>query len=256
MGREKVAHAGGRGLTELGNFTPVPDDIVREYGLLVAAVWGRMWRYAQQDDNVCRAGEQRIADDLDLGRMTVRRAKLKLMKSGYLEDITPDVRNKPHRYKVIRCTRVVHPDELGVPERDTDCTTAVQQNGESSTTVVHEDTIEETKKRVIPSGDEKPPPKSNEQYPMMCTIGEVCKMDLKLNNGQIGKVAKGLLAAGYTKDQVQRAYSGESCWWRKQDWRGQKGQPPKPADIPKTIMQAVGVKHAGPTSSGGQIPSS
>ena len=63
-------------------------------------------------------------------------------------------------------------------------------------------------------------------------------MDLDLNKGQIGRVAKELLKAGYTVDQVKASYSG-GCWWYKEDWRGQKGQSPLPADIAKTIMQSV-----------------
>ena len=92
---------------------------------------------------------------------------------------------------------------------------------------------------------------------MMCAIGEVCQMDVKLNNGRLGKCAKGLLAAGYTVEQITNFYSGESSWWRKHDWRGQKNSPPKPEQINETIAQAVlSNKHSGPASpNGGRIPS-
>jgi len=112
------------------------------------------------------------------------------------------------------------------------------------------------KKETDPSRDQIPT-KKDIQYQMMRTIGEVCQMDVKLNNGQIGKRAKELLGAGYTAAQVERAYSGDSCWWYKHDWRGQKGQAPKPGQIHETIKAATATgKHTGPTSNGGHIPSS
>jgi len=93
------------------------------------------------------------------------------------------------------------------------------------------------------------PTEPTAQYQFMQTIGEVCMMDLALNAGQIGKIAKGLLKTGYTIEQVKAGYSGKLSWWYKTDWRGQKGQPPKPADIAKTIKQAVGSTKS-PTVSG------
>lgn len=221
---------------DFGQFTPVPDAIVREHGLIVAAVWGRMWRYAQQEDGVCRAGEQRIANDLDVGRMTVRRAKKRLMDLGYIEDTTPGIRNVPHSYRVNRCTTVVHHNEIGVPERYSGCTREVQQTAESSTTVVHEDTIEETIKEST----------AKESWRWMRALGEVCQVDIniKSNKGQIAKYAKELREANYTTEQIRRHYGNgkgpHQSWWYEHDFRGQKGQPPKPADIVKTIQQAVG----------------
>lgn len=223
-------------MNDLGDFTPVLDAIVKDHGLIVAAVWGRMWRYAQQKEGVCRAGEQRIAKDLDIGRMTIRRAKQKLTELGYIEDMTPGLRNRPHIYRVRRCTTVVQQHQTGVPERDSECTTVVQQNIESSTTVVHEDTIEDT--------IEDTP--ARESWRWMVAIGEVCQMDLKLksNKGPISKYAKELREANYTTEQIIQFYGNgqgkHDSWWYKTDWRGQKGQPPKPADIAKTIKQAVG----------------
>ena len=254
---------------KLKDFTPVPDEIVKEHGLLVGAVWGRMWRYAQQKDGICRASEQRIADDLNLGRMTVRRAKEKLVESDYIKDTTPGVRNAPHIYTINRYTTLVQQTEIGVPERDSGYTTVVQQNSESSTTVVYEDTIEDTKKRIsLSAGEEETelpretdppknqgPTKKELQYAMMCAVGEVCKMDIKLNDGRVGKCAKGLLAAGYTIEQLQRYY-GPDSWWYKNDWRGKQNSPPKPEQINETIKQAVeSNKHSGPTFNGGRIPS-
>ena len=97
-------------------------------------------------------------------------------------------------------------------------------------------------------------PSTNGQYDMMRVIGEVCKMDIKLNDGRVGKCAKGLIAAGYTIEQLQRHY-GSNSWWYKNDWRGKKNDPPKPEQINETIKQAVDDnKHSGPVSTGGRIP--
>jgi len=82
-------------------YTPLYDEMIERVGLTAAAVWGRMWRYAQQEDRVCSANQTKIANNLGLSRMTIYRAIQDLMDAGYLEDTTPDLRNVPHSYRVI-----------------------------------------------------------------------------------------------------------------------------------------------------------
>lgn len=99
---------------ELSNYTPVLDSMVREVGPIPALVWGRMWRYSQMDRGTCNASEERIASDLGVDRRTIRRAKSKLIASGYIEDTTPNLRNAPHVYKINRCTKMVQQNQIGV----------------------------------------------------------------------------------------------------------------------------------------------
>ena len=86
-------------LADVSGFTPVIDSIAREYGLIRSAVFGRMWRYCQMQDGVCRASMETISEDLGIDRATVLRHAQELVNDGYLEDTTPDLRNRPHVYK-------------------------------------------------------------------------------------------------------------------------------------------------------------
>lgn len=85
-------------LTEVDGWTPLIDVIVDSLGLTAAAVFGRMWRYCQMSDNVCRASQETIARELHVSRKTVNEQIEILVKNGFLEDTTPDVRNRPHVY--------------------------------------------------------------------------------------------------------------------------------------------------------------
>ena len=68
----------------------------------------------------------------------------------------------------------------------------------------------------------------------------VTGMDIKIktNAGRLAKRGKELLAAGYTPEQVEQLYS-PGGWWYREDWRGQKGNPPKPENVGETIKTAL-----------------
>ena len=86
-------------LSKFGGFTPLIDIIVRRYGITTAAVFGRVWRYCQGEDKVCYATIGKIAKELELAPRTIIRHLNLLTREGLLEDLTPDRRNRPHRYK-------------------------------------------------------------------------------------------------------------------------------------------------------------
>ncbi len=85
-------------LTKVSGFTPVIDGIVRDTDLETALVFGMVWRYCQMKSEECYASIQRIADRLGLSYKTVQRRVKILVKKGYLQDITPHLRNSPHTY--------------------------------------------------------------------------------------------------------------------------------------------------------------
>jgi len=84
--------------TTLEGFTPLLDNIVDEFGVVTAAVFGVVWRYCQMEDKICRASIAKIADRVKISERTVIRHLQTLCENGYLQDLTPDVRNKPHFY--------------------------------------------------------------------------------------------------------------------------------------------------------------
>lgn len=82
----------------VSSFTPCPDVLVQSYSHTTALVWGKIWRYCQMEDEVCKASIDRLAKELGLSDVTIGK-HIKLLESGgYVKDLTPDVRNKPHEY--------------------------------------------------------------------------------------------------------------------------------------------------------------
>ena len=86
-------------LGQLNGFTPVIDGVVSDVGLMSAVVFGKAWRYCQMSDGVCKASQERIADELSISRATVNTHFGKLVEAGYLEDTTPDLVGLPHQYR-------------------------------------------------------------------------------------------------------------------------------------------------------------
>jgi len=66
-------------------------------------------------------------------------------------------------------------------------------------------------------------------------LTEVCVLDGKLKATQIGRTAKQLADAGYTAQQV--VHFGQ--WWRVNDWRGKKGNPPTLPQVVELIKQST-----------------
>jgi hypothetical protein len=85
---------------EVTGFTPVLDNLIEEYGLVTAAIYGIIWRYSQMSNKVCNAPLEKIGKRLALSGKTAERHMKTLCTGGYLIDLTPELRNKPHTYAV------------------------------------------------------------------------------------------------------------------------------------------------------------
>ena len=79
-------------------FTPCPDALVTLYGHTTATVWGKIWRYSQMADGVCKASVLRLAEEMGMTANTFAKHAHILEVNGYIQDTTPNVRNKPHIY--------------------------------------------------------------------------------------------------------------------------------------------------------------
>lgn len=130
------------------NFTPMLDDLVQKYGIITAAVWGRVWRYSQQNGKVCQATQERIANDLKLGRRTVIRHLQILIDDGYLVDHTPELRHRPHTYTTVSAPESHTDIDDSVPESHT---SAPESHTQCATESLKE-TIKETNKKQVPDG--------------------------------------------------------------------------------------------------------
>jgi len=84
----------------ISGFTPAPDTLVEKFGHTTALVWGKVWRYSQMADGVCRASILRLCGELGISDKTMARHILILEANGYISDSTPTLRNEPHIYKV------------------------------------------------------------------------------------------------------------------------------------------------------------
>jgi len=82
--------------------------------------------------------------------------------------------------------------------------------------------------------DSTPPPPHGAYF---TTLRDICQLDSKIksNAGRMNRAAKELRVANVTLDEIRRFYEGDRSWWWSQDWRGVKGEPPKPEDIGKTV---------------------
>jgi len=111
-------------------FTPCLDPLLQEYGPVGACVFGRVWRYAQMKHGVCEASHDTIAEGLNITRRTVWRWVKILCDDGYLEDLTPNVTNHPHRYRdtdKISTVIELHSTENELPSTDERCAEESQQ---------------------------------------------------------------------------------------------------------------------------------
>jgi DnaD/phage-associated family protein len=87
-------------MAEIGGFVMAPDAITQELGIVSSCVYGKIWRYERMKDGVCRASIATIADELgELSYNTILSHIKKLIEAGYIEDLTPDLKNRPHVYK-------------------------------------------------------------------------------------------------------------------------------------------------------------
>ncbi len=103
----------------LGGFTPMIDSLRDRYGPVTAIVFGTVWRYCQMKDRVCKASLEEIARASGFSKMTVVRHLKTLVSGGYLKDLTPNLRDKPHIYAdtgKARITASINAEDDGVTE--------------------------------------------------------------------------------------------------------------------------------------------
>ena len=86
-------------LTEVDGWTPIIEVVAQDVGLIPAAVYGVVWRYCQGEKRVCYATLETMAGKLGINAATVQRHIKTLCDAGYLEDLTPGLRNKSHTYR-------------------------------------------------------------------------------------------------------------------------------------------------------------
>ena len=154
---------------EVEGFTPVFDCIVHEpsLGITEAMVFGAIWRYCQMDDGVCWASQEKIAKRSGLSRMTISKAIIKLIATGYLVDQTPNRIGLSHRYADTGKAKVKIRVE-GVKEIDNTCKESLQDLYKNFTPTCKESLHKDTLKKPINESKKK-----LYEYPKKKTYDEI-----------------------------------------------------------------------------------
>lgn len=237
--------------TKLSGFTPIIDMIIPEVGLTGAAVFGVVWRHCQMRDRVCKASLQTMADKIGVSRATILRKLSELSELGFIEDLTPNLKHKPHVYRDTGKlgldisigislgntrsdeeyhgeTQEYHSETVGVSQSEL---SKPIEDTNKDTNITNQSTSEEPpqkKKRGRPSKPKESCPK--EFFDALCIL---CKIDISviddITGERVRKVGLKLTKAGNTVEDLRGFYR----WWYSRDWRGKQGQAPEPEHISK-----------------------
>jgi DNA-binding Lrp family transcriptional regulator len=116
------------------DFVPVSRPLVEELGYQTAYIFGIVWNYCQMESGICNASHDTMANRAGMSRRSVITRLDELIKAGYIEDLTPDVRNAPHHLSTKIGVQKLHSKERVIkeetpteePER---CKNPTHQNG-------------------------------------------------------------------------------------------------------------------------------
>lgn len=116
-------------LDNAGGYTPVPDKLVREYDFTTAYAWGKVWRYCRMANGTCTASHETIAKRAGMSRRSLIEKLNVLIEAGYIEDLTPNLKNKPHTYctkkgeeKILSAMQISHTESDNPTEDNEDST--------------------------------------------------------------------------------------------------------------------------------------
>jgi phage replication O-like protein O len=123
----------------------------------------------------------------------------------------------------------VLPVEVLVPKQVT-----VTNTGTSGVTKAGNETVTYIGTHKRKKETNKEIPDNNSHQLIFSALSKVCKVDPKLKGRMIGKIAKSLVGAGYTADDVNKF----EFWWRGNDFRGKQGSPPTLNQVVELIMQS------------------
>lgn len=250
----------GSFLTEVDGWTPIIDVVAAKVGLIPAAVYGLVWRYCQMGSGTCYASQSTLAEKLGIGQATVQRHLRTLCDAGFLEDTTPGLRNKPHTYRDTGRVQIVGMVEARYSERivESEPEPAAQSkldchDPERIVTIQSElsqsrKSYEDTTKRLVGDNEETLPDAGasgtraaeedlSPSRAMFTALAGVCQIDTRIatdgQRGELNQTERMLRKVGVTPGQLVEFPD----WWSAHDWRGQKGQPPRPSQVRETWAQ-------------------
>ena len=247
-------------LSEVKGFTPVIDVLVAEVGLITANVYGVVWRYCQMETGVCTASLETIAHRIGSSRKTAERHIKRLVKQGYLADLTPNLKHKPHTYADTGRIKINGLVEASLSIGETESPTSdgdrsdrkshqvgqkvspgrtespTRSDRESYKESLH-DTSYETLEETGPADAGSAPEPEQSQTPaqaMFEALATVCAWDIELitdkQRGQLNQTEARLRKMrGQAVTPADVLAFGN--WWAAHDWRGKKGEFPRPDQV-------------------------
>lgn len=87
-------------LEDCGGWTPAPDILAKKYGFESAYLWGKLRRLCQLGNGQYTISPEALGKRFGMSRRTVIDRLKAMIRDGYVEDLTPGVRNKAHTYSV------------------------------------------------------------------------------------------------------------------------------------------------------------
>lgn len=199
-------------------FTPVIDKLADKYGLVRAAVFGTVWRWCEMEDRVCKASLTKIAKRLGINKSTLLRHIKVLCEDGYLEDLTPDLRNKPHTYRDTGKAGL----KLLISGFVDDGETVAERNAVLQSATDQAETVAEKQLKIQDTKIHKKKPKPKKQTcpkEWMDAVYGACKMNISTVSEATRKTVSGcglaLIKAGATIDGLRAFYA----WHISDPWR-------------------------------------
>lgn len=92
---------------KIKGFTPFIDMVYRHYleagqsqqeAMITTLVFGSVYRHSNMRKRYCDASRETMAASVGISKKTVDRRLPRLCNDGFLEDLTPGIKNKPHIY--------------------------------------------------------------------------------------------------------------------------------------------------------------
>ena len=247
--------------------------VIDQYGPALGphgiAVYVALCRYAN-DDGACWPSIATIGRDTGMSPNRVRRSLSDLERAGLISIMhRPDEQTKLHQtsiYTLLEVDESTSRDEVlhhvkgGTSPREVGVLHHVK--GGTSPREAKEDSGKKTQlekdsgKRVAAPAAPPPPPEPvrfedipaappevrkaakdpTPQQALVAALSEATGMDTRLNGSRLGKAAAQLARVEATPDLIRQHY-GPGGWWYTSDWRGQKGEFPRPEQVIETWGQ-------------------
>ena len=177
-------------------------------------------------------------EELHLSRYAVRQSRQALTEMGLIETKLMRFNGAPTMHYLLKTEELARLWEARFVENEqSDCPKTDNPLSENEQSLT-ETTTEIT--QLLPA--EKPSKVSRPEInAMVYALQDTTKMNASINWGMLAKSAKKIVLAGYTPEQVRQVFCDGGAWYEK-DWRGQKGQPPKPTDIEQNLSVLLAVE--------------